>query len=225
MSDSYKPVSKFYDMLSNCYSFGRIARCRSAYVVEMANEVKRRDPGEVTICFAGVGHGDEAIAVAGQGAMVTVVDISESMLDVFQKKLSRVPAAVRNRMTIIHDDIRNVPHRYDWVIANFFLNVFSESEMTAMLDVLLVKIENQGKLVIGDFLCDHGRSCLLNDLQQANWYLALLVFRILVKNAKHPIYSYEQYLTKRGWHRKDSKKFGILGVSFYSSSLYGQLNV
>ena len=223
MCDLYKPVSKYYDSLSSAYSLGQIPRCRNAFVSEISHAVRGGGLTRLEVCFAGAGHGAEAISLAEAGVMVTVVEISASMLEVFQLKLSGASDEAKARVKIIHDDIRNVQHRYDWVVANFFLNVFPESEMVEMVDVLLEKCRLHGSLVIGDFYYDTEGNGLVRMLQKMNWNLALIVFRVFVKNAKHPIYDYREYLSKRGWIIEEEKKFGVfgqLGVSFYQSARF-----
>lgn len=220
MCDSYKPVSKYYDSLSAIYSLGQIPRCRNAFIDEISDAVRGDGLTRLEVCFAGAGHGAEAISLAEKGAMVTVVEISASMLEVFQRKLSGASDDTKARVSVIHDDIRNVQHRYDWVVANFFLNVFSESEMVGMVDVLLEKCSLHGSLVIGDFCYDTEGNGLVRMLQKMNWNLALSIFRIFVKNAKHPIYDYQEHLSKLGCNREEVKNFGVLGVSFYQSARF-----
>lgn len=209
MSDSYKPVSKFYDLFSRVYSLGRIPRCRVALSGEMC-------AGE-RVCFVGVGHGVEAVMAAEAGAMVTVVDSSESMLEVFRERLGRCEAEVRERVTVVHDDVRNLVGGYDWVVVNFFLNVFEEVEMLGMLGVLLERCDDGGSLVVGDFCCESEAGLVVRVLQNLNWYFPLVVFRLFMKNGWHGVYDYEVFLKERGWVVREVKKFGVLGVSFYQS--------
>lgn len=220
MSDHYKYISKFYNLLSCWYSFGKIPRCRNAFIPEIAQSVRNNDAEKVQVCYVGAGHGDDAILAAECGAFVTVADISESMIAVFQKQLRASSSEVNARVNIICDDFRNISNHYDWVIANFFLNVFSESEVPTMLDELLKFCHRSSCLVIGDFVYEKERNFLTRTLQKINWNLALIIFRFIVKNAKHPIYDYRHHLGDRGWEMVNTKKFSILGVNFYQSSKY-----
>lgn len=223
MCDSYKPVSKYYDTISSIYSLGQIPKCRNAFIREILEAPKGRNPTRLEVCFAGAGHAVEAISLAEEGALVTVVDTSASMLEVFQRKLSHGSDDTKARVKIIHGDIRNVSNRYDWVVANFFLNVFPESEMVKMVDTLLEKCRSHGSLVVGDFYYNTEGNGFKRTLQKMNWALALSVFRILVKNANHPIYDYRVYLSKRGWNSDEVKQFGLLGVSFYQSEKFTKI--
>jgi SAM-dependent methyltransferase len=150
-------------------------------VGEILEALRGRNPTRLEICFAGAGHAAEAISLAAEGALVTVVDTSASMLEVFQRKLSQTSDDTKARVKIIHDDIRNVPDRYDWVVANFFLNVFSEPEMVKMVDTLLERCHLDGSLVVGYFYCYAVGNGLERILQKMNWALALANFRLLVK--------------------------------------------
>ncbi len=214
MSDSYKPVSKYYDLLSKCYSLGQIPRCRNAFTSNIT--------ADASVCFVGAGHGTEAILAAEQGAQVTVVDVSQSMLGEFQKNLDKASDSTRQRVTIILDDITQVLERYDIVVSNFFLNVFPEPQMLKMLDALLEKCNASGCLVIGDFIYQSERNGLIRLLQKLNWFFALKVFRLFVRNAQHPIYNYQPHLQERGWEQLETRHFGVLGVSFYESAKYAR---
>jgi hypothetical protein len=144
------------------------------------------------------------------------------MLEGFQRKLSRASDAAKSRVNIVHSDIRDVDQRYDWVVANFFLNVFPSSQMLEMVDVLIDKCKDRGSLLIGDFFFDARASGWVRMLQKLNWYLALSVFRIFVENSKHPLGDYKEHLKIRGWERDEVKKFGLLGVSFYQAERFSK---
>lgn len=217
MEDAYVPISNYYNLLSKLYSLGRIPQCRDGFVEEIGDAVLNEADGDVSVCYVGVGHGDEAVNAAECGAMVTVVDVSASMLERFQVKLDSLGGEVRSRVRLIHGDVRNMEGRYDWIVANFFLNVFSEGEMVKMLERVLGLCKDGGSLVIGDFCHTGDGGMVVRSMQRLNWYVALLVFRMFVKNAKHSIYCYEGDLFKLGWKVEERKVFGFFGVSFYES--------
>lgn len=223
MEDVYLPVATYYDLLSKWYSFGRVSRCRSAFSAEVGRAVVDAGDRGVRVCYVGAGHGEEALEVAKCGAMVTVVDVSASMLEVFQRRLDGYGDEVRERVRVVHDDVRNVEDRYDWVVGNFFLNIFSEDEMVGMLERLRGLCKDGGSLVIGDFCYDAEGGMLVRFMQRLNWYVALRVFRMFVKNAEHSIYCYEDYLSEWGWEMEERKVFGILGVSLYQSARFVEM--
>ena len=216
MSDYYKAIYAYYDLLSRLYSMGQIPKCRK-YGVDLYSEDYDR---ELSVCFAGVGHGSEALYLARKGALVTVVDTSASMLSSFQSKLEKETQDVKMRVCVIHGDIRDVEEQYDWVVANFFLNVFDKADMLIMLDSLTSLCNLNGNLIVGDFFYDKNAGVIVRLAQRLNWSVALCIFRLFVKNAKHSIYDYKEPLEKRRWKSVDDKRFGFLGVNFYQSVRY-----
>jgi SAM-dependent methyltransferase len=69
----------------------------------------------------GVGNGRVALALARAGVNVTGVDSSGAMLDDFATRLTRQPGRVRERVRLIHGDMRTVRAgaRFELVIAPF----------------------------------------------------------------------------------------------------------
>lgn len=233
MKDHYKPLAKHYDLLSKWYSLGRIDKCRNAYLGEISEAV--RENPNLRICYVGAGHGKEAIHAAEVGAMVTVVDTSESMLEIFQSHLRTSLEDVRVRVKVEHQDVREFAknlvrekkEKYDWVIANFFLNVFTENELQYMLEDFLGCCSEVGYLVISDFHLDSSDdgNVLTRLLQRINWYSALLIFRFWVKNAFHSVYDYSAILEGSKWEVSQTKKFRYLGVNFYEALLCQKIGV
>ena len=226
MNDNYQPLAKYYDVLSRWYSLGEIINCREAYLVEIFDAAKKlNESEELRVCFVGVGHGIEAIKVAEAGAKVTVVDSSESMLEAFEKNLSLAPPEVQARVQVVHEDVREFAEQeqaYDWVIANFFLNVFDQVEVYQVLKDLMSFCTVKGSLVISDFHLTRGavfgiHRWLIQCLQKAYWYIALIIFRLWVKNAFHPVYDYQNLLSKSGWKVVEEKRFGFLGIHYFQS--------
>lgn len=223
MKDHYKALAKHYDLLSRWYSLGRIDHCRNAYLAEITEAV--RSNSNLRVCYVGAGHGREAIKAAEAGAMVTVVDVSESMLGVFQSYLMTTPEYVQDRVMVEHQDVSQFSERledgekYDWVIANFFLNILDKSELENTLGALFNCCSDKGSLVISDFHLDSGHdgNILTRFLQRIHWYCALIIFRLWVKNTFHPIYDYSVILKDSGWKISQTKKFGFLGMRLYHS--------
>ena len=114
MKDSYKFMGHIYDLLGDLYSGKQITYCKQAMV-------DRINPGD-NVLFAGVGHGKDATQAARKDARVTVVDLSETMLEKFTKGIA--PYTFKYPVKQIHDNIFNVAadEKYDFVFANFFLN-------------------------------------------------------------------------------------------------------
>ncbi len=88
MKDGYWLVGYQYELTGNLYSLGRIPKCKSA----MLKHVK---PGD-KVLVAGVGHGTEAVEASRLGAHVTAVDLSETMLNQFRKRIAKREPAKRD---------------------------------------------------------------------------------------------------------------------------------
>jgi len=145
VKDKYRIVGPLYDFLSNLYSGRSIHHCKIAMINK--DNVKKGD----RVLFAGVGHGLDAIQAAELGANVTVVDLSETMLNQFRQKLKKNNPKLKIRQ--VHSDILefNEFKKYDMVVANFFLNVFYRETMTKVLEQLVRLGKPGAKIVVGDF--------------------------------------------------------------------------
>ena len=80
IKDKYRIVGPAYDFLSNLYSGRSIHHCKVAMI--NTDKIRKGD----RILFAGVGHGLDAVRAAEIGANVTVVDLSETMLETIPAK-------------------------------------------------------------------------------------------------------------------------------------------
>lgn len=212
MRDNYRVISSIYNYCSWLYSFGAISACRDAAVAHLRE-------GE-SICFLGVGEGAEAIEALRVGAKVTVVDSSKAMLSQFESRMDDEGYSME-QVNVHHEDalgfLKHHMARYDVVVANFFLNVFDEHEMNQILDKMVDVCAEKGNIVIGDFWYDARANVFVQSLQKLNWWLALLIFRVLVRNAKHSIYVYDELLVARGCSVQHQQVFKVFGVGMYRS--------
>jgi demethylmenaquinone methyltransferase/2-methoxy-6-polyprenyl-1,4-benzoquinol methylase len=170
------------------------------------------------VLFAGAGHGKDAIHAAQLGMDVTVVELSETMLRKFQEGVdaSTPPIEIRK----IHDDILKFEEfeQYDMVVANFFLNVFSEEMMAQVLEHLVKMAKPGGKVVIGDFEPPSG-SFLKKNFQRVYWYSAVSAFCMITKNAMHKIYDYPAHMKNFGLEVTDTRHYSLLGMNLYWSMM------
>ena len=180
MKDGYWLVGFQYELSGYVYSLGRIPRCKST----MLKHLKEGDK----VMVAGVGHGTEAIEASRLGADVTAVDLSETMLGHFRRRITKEnpPKEIR----VIHDDIFNVnePGQYDMVIANFFLNVFSETRVREVANHLGSLVRPGGYFVVGEFVLP-GRG-LKGLIQKINWYIAISFYSATTEAVFHPVWDY-----------------------------------
>ncbi|MFC3149663.1 class I SAM-dependent methyltransferase [Litoribrevibacter euphylliae] len=210
MRDNYKWIGPVYDFLGKVYSGQQIENCKIANLDRLQSGQK--------VLFAGVGHGRDAIHAAKLGADVTVVDLSKTMLDNFQKLLDKENIQVTVRK--VHSDIFKVDEleQYDMVVANFFLNVFHKPMMQDVLKHLISLCKPGGHVVVGDFIYPTG-NIFSRMLKKAYWYGAVLIFVAFTKNALHEVYNYPEYMKKAGLDIEDKKRFSLLKFDAYWSVL------
>ena len=207
MRDPYRFMGHIYESLSNLYSGRRIAACKAA----MLDYVQPDD----RVLFAGVGYGKEAVAAAEKGARVTVVDFSETMLGKFEKNIAdrTFKHPVEKKCADIFD-VRPDAATYDFVFANFFLNVFPREKMDRVVAHLADLVTPGGCLVVGDFSYPSG-GVFSKAFQNMNWYIAVTLFFLSTKNAFHKIYNYPLYLKKAGLTVEEVRYFTLFGQNCY----------
>ncbi len=210
MVDRYAVVGPAYDFISTLFSGGAIRRCNVAHLDKL-------QPGD-KVLFAGMGHGRDALYAAKRGAKVTVVDVSKTMLAQFKKTLKADASKVQIRQ--VHSDILqfNEPEKYDMVVANFFLNVFSREKMLAILEHMIQQGKPGAKIVIGDFEYPSGNA-LSQLIRYAYWYVAISSFWAVAGNAFHHIYDYPEIMNRLGLKVKEKKHIKLLSMDFYWSIL------
>ena len=139
----YSSVANLYDSLGHLYSGGQIAATKASQI----NHISTGD----RVLYAGVGGGEDARLAAKAGAKVTVVDLSQAMLDRAIVGFER--AGVLDDIEVICGDImEHARHgHYDVVIANFFLNVFDTELMPQVMKHLALQLRDGGTFMIADF--------------------------------------------------------------------------
>ncbi|MFD2230456.1 class I SAM-dependent methyltransferase [Alkalimarinus sediminis] len=212
MKDKYWLMGPVYDALSYLFAGNSILECKRSMLT--SNNLK---PGD-KVLFAGIGHGKEAIYAAEQGADVTVVDLSEAMLEKFKQGLNKTNKALN--INIVHSDIMKVEEfgEYDMVVANFFLNVFDEAFMAEVLNHLIKLGKEDALIVVGDFALPEG-NLLARMAKRVYWYLAIGIFWITTGAALHPVYDYRRHMELQGLKMIDKKHSRVLGVNAYTALL------
>ncbi len=193
---SYQRVAPFYEEVARALSLGRIGRAKRSQLDYVS-------PG-ARVLYAGVGSGEDAVAAVDAGLDVAAVDLSPRMLARLERRLGARASQVR-----LHcEDFRS--HQggpYDVLALNFFLNVFSEAELDAVLGHALALLAPGGRIAIADFAPPRSRTERVlfelhyRPLLWAAWGLGLA--------ALHPIYDYRARLTARGGHCVAERRFGV----------------
>lgn len=214
MKDGYWLVGFQYELTGTLYSLGRIPRCKSA----MLKHLKKDDK----VLIAGVGHGTEAIEASKLGADVTAVDLSETMLKQFRKRIAKENPP--KEINVIHDDIFNIKNigKYDMVIANFFLNVFSKTRVVDVANHLGTLVKPDGYFVVGEFVLP--RKGWRGIIQKLNWYFAITFYSLTTEAVFHPVWNYPALVEGSGCEIQEIEYFNICNVDLYWSILGKKVN-
>lgn len=197
---SYDRLAWLYDAAAHAYSGGQIHALKAAQIGEL-------QPGH-RILYAGVGAGEDAVLAAKHDVKLTVLDASQLMLE--RAAIKFRAAGVQDSIEIICADVLKHERSayYDVVVANFFLNIFSESAMKIVLAHLVTLIKPGGKLLIGDFSYPRARS-LTGTIQRSYYYVSMFAFWLFGGTPLHPIYDYPQYFKAVDLRTSSVKSFRV----------------
>jgi demethylmenaquinone methyltransferase/2-methoxy-6-polyprenyl-1,4-benzoquinol methylase len=196
---AYDKLSSLYDAAAHLYSGGKIRAVKAAQLDEMR-------PGD-KILYAGVGTGEDAAMVARPDVKVTILDTSPLMLE---RAARRFQAAGVQGIEIICCDVRDHGRSayYDIVIANFFLNIFSESTMKEVMARLAGMIKPGGKMLIGDYSFPHGR-WPQRVTQRLYYFASMFSVWLFGGTTLHPIYDYLRYFEEVNLRTISVKRFRV----------------
>lgn len=198
--DDYRVMSRLYYGLERVYSGGAMEASKASQI-----EVMQRGD---RVLYCGIGRGREAVLAAQKGAIVTGIDRSPSMLARARREADRAGVPIE----LLETDVRTFDRKasYDVVATNFFLNVFAEEEMVAVLRHAASLARDGGRLVIADFapLAGGGVPRLL---QSIYWNLPLYTFLLTTDTQWHPIYDYPRYFDRAGLQLETVRRFPIFG--------------
>jgi ubiquinone/menaquinone biosynthesis C-methylase UbiE len=197
---SYDRLAKLYGAAAHLYSGGKIRALKAAQIGEL-------QPGQ-KILYAGVGDGEDAVLAANRQVSLTLLDLSQGMLDMAEGKFQAVDAD--GSLELICSDVlkHERPGHYDVVVANFFLNVFTEPMMEAVLSHLATMLKPGGKLLIGDFSYPRGWLAV-RAMQRGYYYLSMFSFWLLGGTPLHPIYDYPQYFAAANLRSAGVERFRV----------------
>jgi demethylmenaquinone methyltransferase/2-methoxy-6-polyprenyl-1,4-benzoquinol methylase len=157
--------------------------------------------------YAGVGDGEDAVLAADRQVTLTLLDLSQGMLE---RAATKFRAADAGSIEFVCGDVlaHERPGHYDVVVANFFLNVFTEPMMEAVLAHLATMLKPGGKLLIGDFAYPRGR-LTTRVMQRGYYYLSMFSFWMLGGTSLHPIYDYPQYFAAASLRSEAVESFRV----------------
>ena len=194
----YGPVAWCYDELASIYSLGRIARSKLAFMATV-------EPGDRAL-FVGVGRGEDALAAARAGALVTAVDISEKML----ARLGRVAQAEGLALDLVVANVAEFEPvgQWDHVVAHYFLNCFDTDEAERFAARLVTLVAPGGQFHVADFApAEGGRFATL--LTAVYYRLVNVAGWVVGLCALHPIPDLPGMLRRSGFEVTSVRRFPI----------------
>ncbi len=195
---SYDSIAFAYDALASIYSLGRIARSKRAHL--------RHIQAGHRVLYVGVGRGKEAVAAAEIGARVTVVDLSPRMLAAVERAADEASVEIE---TICADVfLYRPPEPCDVLCVHYFLNLFSPSDASQMLDHLLDWIRPGGLISLADFAPAEG-GAIATAMTSAYYRPVNWIAWALGYCALHPIPDYLAMLAKRECEVVETQRFSI----------------
>ena len=101
----------------------------------------------------GCGNGRVTMALAQAGLRVCGVDLSRPMLDDLEQRLAQSPVALRERVTLVHGDMRTVEldERFPLILApfNVMMHLYARSDIEQFLKRVRMHLSPEGV-----FVCD-----------------------------------------------------------------------
>ncbi len=184
----YSAFAWCYESIASVYSLGAIARVKASQIASLSAGDR--------VLYVGVGAGEDALLASRVGALLTCIDVSPRMLARLRARLERDEAGMDAVELVLGDLFEFEPGaRFDFVIANFVLNLYAEPEMRQALARMRSWLAPGGSLMIADFALPAPAWVWISALyyRPVNWMAWLLGLCEL-----HPIHDYARCLSLLG---------------------------
>lgn len=176
-----------YDALRWLYGWGAMERSLDLSVASI--------PRGARVLLAGCGSGREARSLLQRGAHLTLLDGSSRMLERARQRLATdATQHVQYALCDLQDfDSANGP--YDYVVANYFLNVFGNAELPQIIARLAELLAPNGHLIIADFAPLKG-PVWHRGLQWIHHAIPMSLFYIAGGCSLHEVRRYEDWMPR-----------------------------
>ena len=158
----------------------------------------------------------ESLLKSNCNAEIESLDISRNMIGLANARITPLPN--NSQVVFIHTDVFdwNFPKcKYDLIVTNFFLDCFTYSELTNLLEKISLSLKPQGKLIYGDFNVPN--SLLIKTLTSLLLYGMYLFFRIFTQISANSLYDPTSLLIENKFILKNEKYYLL---SFLKSQLW-----
>jgi ubiquinone/menaquinone biosynthesis C-methylase UbiE len=203
---SFDRLAPYYCWIELSLAGGKLHRCRTAFLGQI--------PTPKNILLLGEGHGRSLVECRRTfaHAQITCVDASADMLIQARRQLSRHNLEA-NQVEFIHADALNLaapPHRYDLVVANFFLDCFRPDQLEKIIFKITTSSTPDASWLLADFqIPDAGWRRIRSQLIL---WLLYRFFRATARLPAHKLTKPDSLLEKAGFtlHRRIESEWGLL---------------
>ncbi|WP_339695059.1 methyltransferase domain-containing protein [uncultured Roseivirga sp.] len=203
MKNNFDLIAPVYDGLAKVV-FGRNLKKIQTHFLPLI-------PGNANVLIIGGGTGwiiNELFNTDFKGRL-TYVEASEKMISLSKKN------CVKDSVNFIHGDESAIPlgQKYDVIITNFFLDVFSEPRLDQVMTTLSEKLDKDGIWICSDFQ-NNGRFS-----HQLLLWLMFRFFKITSKLESKSLLNFDLKFKKIGHSRSENFTLmnGLIFSSVYSS--------
>ena len=186
---NYGRIVQVYEFGARIGSNGKIQKSKHFHL-EFLEQGSR-------VLYPGPGWGIEVNEAAKKELVPTVIELDSKMLRRAKKTFK--DSGLINQIECIQGDV--LDHKrynyYDYIVANYFLDVFSKNTMPEVFAHLVSLLKPGGKMFLSGYAPLMG-SKLHRLMQWVNHLYANFFCKIIVNNALHDIYDYEAYFKQLG---------------------------
>jgi ubiquinone/menaquinone biosynthesis C-methylase UbiE len=207
---SFDKLAPWYHFLETISYGNQLQQCRISQIAEL-KEVKN-----VLILGDGNGRFLESLLKSNCNAKIESLDISRNMIGLANARITPLPN--NSQVVFIHTDVFDWDFpkcKYDLVVTNFFLDCFTYSELTNLLDKISLSLKPGGKLIYGDFNVPN--SLLIKTLTSLLLYGMYLFFRIFTQISANSLHNPTSLLVEKKFILKNEKYYLL---SFLKSQLW-----
>jgi len=208
-------IAPYYQTLEYA-SFGKaLERRRWAFLA--AATISRN----AILCGGGDGRFLARLLRANRAVRVDFVDASPKMVELAERRVTAMGRAFRSRVQFYTADLRNFdpPHSpYDLVVTHFFLDCFTDTEVSELADLLASWTAHQAQWIVSEFQQAQGRfAAVWTQIVVRALYLA---FRISTNLRVTRLPRYEDALSSAGFclQRREQALGGLLRSSLWRRS-------
>lgn len=145
--NSFDRIAPVYDRLAHIVFGSAIDNAQRAHLDQLL------DAREILIVGGGTGWLLKELLGLNPSATVTYVEASREMIDLTEK---RIPETDRHRVVLVHGthDSLEKSAKFDAIVINFFVDMFSSTELIIIIKQLKTVLHADGLLLCTDFVND-----------------------------------------------------------------------